>query len=785
ILNLSNCNLGNFGSAWQKQGLPPSLNKLLELEQLYLDENDLRQLPTWLEKLERLHLLSLRENKLDRWPTVLKNMSNLQSLDLSGNAGILQDEKWDPLDNLRELRLARCQIKAIPENIQRFSGLQWLELQNNQIRVFPIDKGPGQTFPYHLQKLNLKNNLQLEDISSLGSCSALKWLDISNTAVKNLPDTRNWTNLVSLNIRETEIEHMPRNASCWGKLKNLQYKNKHPNSEHFRYFMFLLTDLNKLKFSDDARLQIMEGLMDLNATPELSGIDYLKAMNAHQDIIRTHAMIWLSRKNKDEEIKPIRSTSKIVFSGTIHGKERWIELLSNMGVTIQKKVDPETTHLIVGRFSYYNGIGHLLHQLTVLTVRDLYLQLKSPETLEFNASQISNIRQMLHSEQEDNQLLALEMINSLNIGHLVVEDLFFLRKQHLPYTHRELLDTILHLVASEELLIFLCSDQSLIQRKRDNKLNKTLLRYQQVGLDADRIALLCFHYYGTGARYIFYYGGPEVQHQFIQENIKDGRLDLSMCGLRSVPKKIYQFGDQIRELNLSNNALYRIPQRINQLTQLERLDLGFNKISKLPNEIGDLTNLKALSLSGNPIQELPNHFGNLDQLQILTLRQCQQLKLGDWLYTLNRLFFLDLFGARIKHIPDSISACKLLAYLSIYGHELKAFPKGVLALSNLLCLDLRPHQSQQWQALPDTLHFPKIECLLFGNLSFASSPDPWVAQMQKLLYIEGADVSHDLQQKILLRQPGNKYILHAGHVNAGFDLKDAVWKIPGFKVEIQ
>ncbi|MEO1438307.1 MAG: hypothetical protein AAFV80_22385, partial [Bacteroidota bacterium] len=575
--------------------------------------------------------------------------------------------------------------------------LQRLELQNNQIRVFPKLKSLDSPFLVNLQKLNLKDNTPLEDISALSTCGAIKWLDISNTAVKSLPNTTEWTKLVTLNIRDTEIDQMPANASCWEKLKNLQYKTKHPSSAHFSYFMFLLIDLNKLKFSKQARLQIMEGLLDLNTTPAVSDLDFLKAMNANQDIIRTHAMIWLSRKNKSAGFKPISPASKVVFSGMIHGKERLITTLAESGVTIQKKIDFETTHLIVGRFSYYNGIVHLLPKMTVLTVRDVFAQLYPPEDQNFSPDQIENIRQMLHSDDEDHQLLAIEMISSLNIGHLMVEDLFFLRKQHLPYANRERLDEILHIVAAEKLLIFLCSDQSLIERKRDNKLIKTLLRYQQAGLDPDRIALLCHAYYGTGTRFIFYYGRPETQHQFIQKNIKEGRLDLSMCGLRSIPKIFDQFGDQIRELNLSNNALYRIPQRISQLTKLERLDLGFNKINKLPNEIGDLKNLKALSLSGNPIKALPEKFGNLHQLEILAFRECKQLQLGDWLLQLEHLFFLDLYDTGISHIPASIGACKALAYLNVFGHKLPAFPNGILALDKLRCLDLRPHQSQQWQ----------------------------------------------------------------------------------------
>ena len=52
----------------------------------------------------------------------------------------------------------------------------------------------------------------------------------------------------------------------------------------------------------------------------------------------------------------------------------------------------------------------------------------------------------------------------------------------------------------------------------------------------------------------------------------------------------------MKELDLSDNQLTSLPERIGDLAQLKKLDLGNNQLTSLPERIGDLAQLKGFIL---------------------------------------------------------------------------------------------------------------------------------------------------------------------------------------------
>lgn len=83
-------------------------------------------------------------------------------------------------------------------------------------------------------------------------------------------------------------------------------------------------------------------------------------------------------------------------------------------------------------------------------------------------------------------------------------------------------------------------------------------------------------------------------------------LDLSHNQLTGAPQAEIRHLQQLRSLNLSNNALTGLPAELGQLTQLTYLDVSQNKLTGLPMELGNLTQLEVLDISGNPfsVQDL-------------------------------------------------------------------------------------------------------------------------------------------------------------------------------------
>ena len=63
--------------------------------------------------------------------------------------------------------------------------------------------------------------------------------------------------------------------------------------------------------------------------------------------------------------------------------------------------------------------------------------------------------------------------------------------------------------------------------------------------------------------------------------------------------------NDIRELNLTNGYLSRLPKNFSKLQHLEKLNLQLNKLEKFPNEVFQLKNLTNLHLGWNNIKTIP------------------------------------------------------------------------------------------------------------------------------------------------------------------------------------
>ena len=120
-----------------------------------------------------------------------------------------------------------------------------------------------------------------------------------------------------------------------------------------------------------------------------------------------------------------------------------------------------------------------------------------------------------------------------------------------------------------------------------------------------------------------------------------------------------EYKDHIKKLKCKWALMYKIPNSILELTELEHLDASCNKIK----DISDIhnTKLKVLLLARNFITHIPETILNLSELQVLKLNHN---RLFDIPININKLEFLTelhLEKNRIQIIPDSI--CQLIIAL--------------------------------------------------------------------------------------------------------------------------
>ncbi|KAI8571183.1 hypothetical protein RHMOL_Rhmol01G0099000 [Rhododendron molle] len=167
-------------------------------------------------------------------------------------------------------------------------------------------------------------------------------------------------------------------------------------------------------------------------------------------------------------------------------------------------------------------------------------------------------------------------------------------------------------------------------------------------------------------------------------------LDLTQNNLSTLPDRICNLSC-LKRLRLKDNNVSYLPSGIGSLTSLEILNLSRNNLWTLPDSIGNLSCLKELLVGNNKLSHLPSEIGDLDSLEILKLRQ-------------NNGF---------TAFPESI--CKLvhLQRLSLYGCNLSHFPSGLGGLVSLWFLNVGKNN---FCTIPDSIsNHPRLETILLNN----------------------------------------------------------------------
>lgn len=108
----------------------------------------------------------------------------------------------------------------------------------------------------------------------------------------------------------------------------------------------------------------------------------------------------------------------------------------------------------------------------------------------------------------------------------------------------------------------------------------------------------------------------------LKDKLIDDSLDVSLQNLEVVPmKEILEINNKAKKLNLSYNAIEKLPDTFIQLSYIKELDLSKNRLKNLPANFGYLQNLKSLDLLGNQLINLPSSFAELKSLQWLDLKE--------------------------------------------------------------------------------------------------------------------------------------------------------------------
>ena len=182
----------------------------------------------------------------------------------------------------------------------------------------------------------------------------------------------------------------------------------------------------------------------------------------------------------------------------------------------------------------------------------------------------------------------------------------------------------------------------------------------------------------------------ENYDQWIQEgcpeNLKVSAIFSRLYKIK-IPREIGLLSN-LRELDLSFNAITSIPVEIGVLQNLEILDLSCNKIDSFPVELGNLIKLLYLDLSSNAITSLPTSFGNLHALETLNLSQTGLTSFPQGICNMRNLKVLSMCTNRLTYLPLEIGNLQNLNSLFLEYNNIISFPQGICNMRNLKLLSM-------------------------------------------------------------------------------------------------
>lgn len=185
-------------------------------------------------------------------------------------------------------------------------------------------------------------------------------------------------------------------------------------------------------------------------------------------------------------------------------------------------------------------------------------------------------------------------------------------------------------------------------------------------------------------------------------------LDLSFNLIESITEETFENCDQILQLHLDSNLLYRIPLPSSSfvyLRSLRVLSLRNNRLQRLPNNFfNGLTQLRTLQLDGNSLEGMQHDiFSDLPNLHHLTLNHCGLTAVPPAIFSNPLLAILELSYNKLIQVPlDLAQSLPQLKTLNLRGNFIGFIPDYSFAGSSVERLNL----AENFLGIRDAAYLP-------------------------------------------------------------------------------
>jgi Leucine-rich repeat (LRR) protein len=574
---------------WEKlKEIPSEINLLQQLESLSIYKNkSIKKYPSELADLPNLRHVSLRFNNLKQIPVVFKEMTQLETLVLSNNR-FLASTKWEHLSQMKALKLLdlSCSLQnlsILPKEIGCLQNLKELNISGNKLKELPE---------------NLKNLTQLETLH----CELNDFESFPNIIVE-LPQ------LKELQISAKALKGLPKEVLQLQHIETLKITAK-SNSKTAYIFPFerLLKHIKTYQFSLELQLFFLDIIRGSLLIKDLTNQQLLTLLNCAIPEYINQALEEIDLRIKANKLSTFsfpKAKDRLVIKGKIKGKVSELKSrIAQNSIQTGVKINSSTTHVLIGSMpgDIYAQVEE--YGISLVTEQSLVKHLNQLEQPYLLASKevtdLDNIRQLLHSDQTENTLLALEMLKSGGVPSNLLTELFLIYKLTRVQKIKRVINQIVGQYAPLSFATALKSRKPIGPSISETVRSSNLEYYCNIGgLDKKYIAFYLLKKGGYGHLFALFNLTTEDKATYFEQTLDDGHLSLSGLELTHLPDDLGAIKG-LTHLDISYNKFTTVPAQLAHCKELKNLYIrGLHEIHKKPDGLWEIPNLEIIYVGYN------------------------------------------------------------------------------------------------------------------------------------------------------------------------------------------
>ncbi|MCH2045077.1 MAG: leucine-rich repeat domain-containing protein [Saprospiraceae bacterium] len=583
--------------------IPESIEYLSELEELYIRNcYNVRALPKGIGYLQGLKVLELNRLRLRALPSSFGALHNLEQLTVNGYA-LPNTMNWKALADLKQLSYLNLdvsleRIKKLPEAIKSLQNLKHLSICNNKLEDLPMWLAD---LP-KLEILDCGGNYFMDIPKVISKIKSLKHLSISARLANQTPaGLADLDPTVKLSITHKSIQMYTKPRA----IEQFWKRNKQMN------------------FSRKEKLFILELIRQKSIDSSISNTNLYAVLNCGVRDLLTQALSLLEQRIQAKEIgkeQPFQKGQAILFNGKLNtSTNRLKNRLKELGFQTVSKLNSKVKHVILGKapkINTYEDIADCQLWTETLLMEQIN-QLEKPYLLtqegEEQINSVENIRALLMSQNEDNVLLGIELLENGGCPKELFTTVFLVYKCKSTAVTRKAILRLMGQYASSDYIDALKKRSDITNANVYEETHCKNLEYYQQKADLD-LKELCFYlwnHYKLGVLFSLKYLTSADKLSYLENMMLDQELNLKFRQLTELPQELSQL-DHLLTLNIAANPITKVPEVLFRLPNLETLELAFNPFcdGEILKKIVEIPTLKRLYIDSITMnikkEELPS-----------------------------------------------------------------------------------------------------------------------------------------------------------------------------------